>query len=354
MENNFLNSNRRRFWSFSALALASIGLGPLAKASASSSGAKEQSQGSLEDRIKQLEESFNAVKLQATRAQDALDVMCVQARYEAIHSTQESLAWMLYANRPDSVDEVTHSKIIGFEYIKMQFTDVQKLHELYKAGKLPAGTHIHMMAIPGMTATGTPGGAPGGSQGGPPSGGTPGAGAPGGGGAPAGGGVPLAGGGPGDFKHGTSPAVKLFGKGQATIPPIHPISSANVVVAGDGKTAKATFTSFGFERSGWSYGKYANSYIKVNGKWYLWHKKWLRGFSADYYKSPEDETIDEIFEWTKDRDANGFPVVAKELSTNYLWYPGKENMTITAPQPYDTWTDEDEENKWWKKPTVTP
>ena len=129
---------------------------------------------------------------------------------------------------------------------------------------------------------------------------------------------------------------------------------ANVIVAGDGNTAKATFTSFGFERSGWSYGKYANSYIKIDGKWYLWHKKWLRGFSANYYKSPEDETIDEIFEWTKDRDENGFPIVNKELTTSYLWYPGKENMTITAPQPYDTWSAEDEDGKWWKKPTVTP
>jgi hypothetical protein len=30
----------------------------------------------------------------------------------------------------------------------------------------------------------------------------------------------------------------------------------------------------------WCYGKYANDYIKIDGKWYLWHKKWLRGFSC--------------------------------------------------------------------------
>jgi hypothetical protein len=271
---------------------------------------------SVDERIKALEETVKAIDLKATRAQDVLDIMCLQARYEAIHSSQENLTWMLYADRPDSSDEVTHSRIIGFEYIKMQFTDRQKLMELYHAGKLPEGTHIHEFnptATAGAAASG-----------------------------------------------GASNAVKssskktVFGTGRSTIPPIHPISSANIIVSADGKTAKATFTSLGFERSGWCYGKYANDYIKIDGKWYIWHKKWLRGFSSNYYKSPEDMTIDEIFEWTKDRDEKGFPIVAKELTTNYLWYPGKENMTITAPQPYETWTKEDDNGAWWKQPTVTP
>jgi hypothetical protein len=333
MENDFLNSNRRRFWSFSALALASIGLGPLAKASAVSNGSNEKSQGSLEEQLKELQANYKALEGRVTRAQDVFDIMRLQARYEAVHSTQESLAWNLFARRDDSVQEITHSRIIGFENIKLGYLNPQKLRELYDAGKLPAGTHIHKMEMPaGMSA-----GAPGGAQGA----------------APAGGGVPLAGGGPGDFKHGTSPALKVFGKGPSTVPPIHPVSTPNIVVAGDGKTAKATFTSLGFERGGWCYGKYANSYIKEDGQWYLWHQKWLRGFSANYYKSPEDETIDEIFEWTKDRDANGFPVIAKELTAAYLWYPGKEIMTITTAEPYETWTEADENEGWWKRPTET-
>jgi hypothetical protein len=271
--------------------------------------------GSVDKRITALEETVKALDLKATRAQDVLDIMCLQARYEAIHSSQESLTWMLYANRSDSSDEVTHSRIIGYEYIKMQFTDRQKLMELYHEGKLPEGTHIHEMTFP----TGAAGAASG---------------------------VPT-------FSKASS-NKKLYGTGQGTIPPIHPISSANIIVAADGQTAKATFTSLGFERGGWCYGKYANDYIKIDGKWYIWHKKWLRGFSSSYYKSPEDQTIDEIFEWTKERDENGFPIVAKELTTKYLWYPGKENMTITAPQPYETWTEEDNNGGWWKKPTVTP
>lgn len=280
------------------------------------SGCGSGAGGSVEERIKTLEETVKALDLKATRAQDVLDIMCLQARYEAIHSSQENLTWMLYADRPDSSDEVTHSKIIGYEYIKMQFTDRQKLVQLYRAGKLPEGTVIFEFDASAFAGTAASGGSPSGS--------------------------------------GASSSKAVYGTGRSTIPPIHPISTANIIVAADGQTAKATFTSFGFERSGWCYGKYANDYIKIDGKWYIWHKKWLRGFSCNYYKSPEDQTIDEIFEFTKERDANGFPVVDKGLKANYLWYPGKENMTITAPQPYETWTEEDENGGWWNKPTVTP
>lgn len=307
-----------------------------------------QSEKTLEQRVKELEQGLKEVKLQATRAQDVLDIMDLQARYEAIHSTQEYLGWMLYANRPDSSDEVTHTRLIGFEAIKLQFTDQKKLMELYRAGKLPAGTHIR-------ESGGAPGGgsAPGGS-GTPPAdaGGAPATGslAGAGGGAPSGSfGPPTAGGNAAKAYTG-----KVYGKGTTGIPPIHPISTPNIIVADDGKTAKATFTSLGWERGGWCYGKYANDYIKIDGKWYIWHKKWLRGWSADYDVSPENKSIEQIFEWTTEKDANGFPVVAKELTTQYLWYPGKESLTITAPKPYKTWTKEDDNGAWWKRPTVTP
>lgn len=277
------------------------------------SGCGSGAEGSVDERIKALEETVKALDLKATRAQDVLDIMALQARYEAIHSTHEHLTWMLYAPREDSVDEVTHSRIVGYEYIKMQFTDREKLIQLFNEGKLPEGTHIHQMVFSS-------------------------------GGVPTAGGVPIK----------ETEGRQSFGDGRTTVPAIHPVSTPNVIVAADGKTAKATFTSFGYERGGWCYGKYANDYIKIDGKWYIWHKKWLRGFSASYYKSPDENTIDEIFEWTKERDENGFPVVAEELKTNYLWYPGKENMTITAPQPYETWTEEDENGGWWNKPTITP
>jgi hypothetical protein len=267
-------------------------------------------QKTLEQRVTDLEKNLADVKMQATRAQDVLDIENLQARYEAIHSSQENLTWMLFANRPDDTYEITHSHVIGYENIKLYLTDHEKLMELYRAGKLPAGTHLMdwMASI-------------------------------------------KAGGGPTS----NNANKKVWGEGRADLPPIHPIETPNIIVAEDGKTAKATFVSLGFEAGGWCYGKYANDYIKVDGKWYLWHEKWLRGFrTSSLSQSPQDQTIDQIFEFTKDRDANGFPVVPKELSAQYLWYPGKESMTITAPRPYQTWTKEDDNGAWWKKPTVEP
>jgi hypothetical protein len=289
------------------------------------SGCSSADSGVTAEKIKSLEEKIAEVERQATRAQDVIDIMNLQARYEAIHTTQEELVWHLYAPREDSVDEVTHSRIVGYEYIKMQFTDRDKLNQLYREGKLPEGTHIHQMDF---------------GAGGPPADGE----APpmGAGGPPTAGGIPIK----------TPENQQVFGSGPTSVPPIHPIATYNIVVADDGQTAKATFTSFGFERGGWCYGKYANDYIKIDGTWYIWHKKWLRGFSASYYKSPDENTIDTIFEWTTEKDENGFPVVNENLTTSYLWYPGKENMTITAPKPYKTWTEEEED--WWKRETVMP
>lgn len=271
---------------------------------------------SVDERINALEETVKALDLKATRAQDVLDIMCLQARYEAIHSSQEGLTWMLFADREDSTYEITHTRLIGYENIKMYLNgEREKLMDLYHKGLLPEGTTIYEFTGFGGT------------------GGTAAAGA---GGAA----IPT--------------AAKVYGTGRASMPPLHPVSTPNIIVAGDGKTAKATFISFGYERGGWCYGKYANDYIKIDGKWYIWHEKWLRGYSCNYYKSPEEQTIEEIFEWVKDFDENGFPIVDKNLSYNYLWYPGKESMTITAPQPYETWTEEDNNGAWWKKPTVTP
>ena len=293
---------------------------------------------SIQDQLADMQAEIDAAKLQATRAQDVLDIMNLQARYEAIHSTHEHLVWMLYAPREDSIDEVTHSKIIGYENIKLQFTDRDKLQQLFREGKLPEGSHMHQMDFGGG-----PGGGPG--AGGPPPDG------PGGEGGDA---PPMMGGPPG--AGGTvcqgNPDAQAFGSGPRTVPPVHPLGTYNIVVADDGQTAKATFTSLGYERCGWSFGKYANDYIKIDGAWYIWHKKWLRGFSASYYQAPDEQTVDQIFEWTKDRDENGFPVVNENLHYDYLWYPGKEDMTIVAPKPYATWTDD--EMYWWAGEPETP
>lgn len=243
---------------------------------------------------KSIEERLKALELKATRTQDVVDIQNLQGRYEAIHNSQEWLAYKLFANRPDTTFEITFAKHVGYEAIKAGYLALQKMNE----------------------GGGAPGGAPAGS-------------APGG----ASSGKAPAGSAPG----GTSP-------GSSVAQRIHPIGTPVIVVADDGQTAKATFTSLGFEGNAWCYGKYTNSYIKIEGKWYIWHMKWNRMFMTDYYKSWNDQTEAEIKNFT----------AAEGIDNRYLMLPGKKVSTLTAPQPYKTWTKEDEDGGWYKRETVEP
>lgn len=269
--------------------------------------AENKKQASVEERLKTLENNFEALQLQATRTQDVLDIMSLQARYEAIHNAHEELAWKLFADRDDTTQEITHTRLIGFKYIKMNYLEPQKLQAI-PLDQLPPTTVIFHMTPEIMKKAGITGPPP----------------------------------------DGSAPKTGYDLK-------IHPIATPNIIVAGDGKTAKATFTSLGFESQGWSYGKYANSYIKIDGKWYIWHMKWLRGLRTSYYKSFMDQTLDDIFDWTTDKDANGFPVINKNISYDYLFYPGKKFKAIpAAPKPYATWTQADEDGGWWKRESDEP
>lgn len=253
---------------------------------------------SLEKRVESLEKTIEKLQHQATRAQDVLDIMYLQARYEAIHNSDESLGWMLFADRPDTTQEITHSRIIGFDNIKKSYLEGYKA--LSESEDLPEGTVIGWTGFAGM-------------------------------------------------EEGAKPPEGMGGMR------IHPIGTPCIVVADDGQTAKATFTSFGIEGPGWCYGKYANSYIKIDGKWYIWHMKWLRNFKINFYKAWFDQTLDEIYEFTQGKtDQWGFPAVNSEIDYSYLYAPGKEVETITAPKPYKTWTKEDENGEWWKRKTIEP
>lgn len=260
-----------------------------------------------EKRIKQLEDTVKVMQFQQTRMNDIFEIEKLQARYEAIHNANESLAWKLFADRDDTSQEITHTRLIGFKYIKMNYLEPKKLAAI-PIEQLPPTTVIFHMTPETMKKAGITG---------PPADG----------------------------------AVRKTGYDVK----IHPISTPNIVIADDGKTAKATFTSLGFEAQGWCYGKYANSYIKIDGKWYIWHMKWLRGIRTPYYKSFNDQTLDDIFDWTTEKDANGFPVVDKNLNYDYLFYPGKKFKSIpAAPKPYATWTQADEDGGWWKHETDKP
>jgi hypothetical protein len=265
---------------------------------------------SLEAKIKELQQSIKVLEQKATRAQDVIDIQNLQGRYEAIHNAQEWLAYKLFANRPDTTFEITFAKKVGYEAIKEGYLNLQKMNEgggAPRGGSAPAGGASGGTPPAGNTRGGTA-----------PAGGAPSSGAPGGG-----------------TRGGSNPTVAQR---------IHPIGTPVIVVADDGQTAKATFTSLGFEGNAWCYGKYTNSYIKINGKWYIWHMKWNRMFMTDYYKSWSDQTLEEIQNFTAEPG----------IDNRYLMVPGKKAPTLTSPQPYKTWTKEDEDGGWYKKETVEP
>ena len=256
----------------------------------------------LSGRESSTEERFKALEHELTRLQDINAIKNLQGRYETIHSTDEGLSWMLFADRSDTTKEITADRIVGFDNIKADYLRMSQM----MGGDSPEGE--------------TPASA------------SPFAGMPGGG-APAG-------------MSGAMVGQKFT---------IHPIATPVIEVAADGKTAKATFTSFGFEGGEWCYGKYANDYIKIDGEWYIWHMKWLRCFKTDFYTSWQDQTLDEIYEFTHgETDEWGFPKVREDINYDYLRAPGKRLKSITVPRPYETWTEADENGGWWKRETVIP
>ena len=260
---------------------------------------------SVEERIKSLEETIKGLQKELTRAKDIQEIANLQARYCAVHNTDEHLSWMLFADRPDTSKEITSEKIIGFDNIKASYFRMAGMAE----GGGPSGS-AQSGAAPGAME----------SMGGFPMG--------------------------------------MMGMGGSTarygVAHIHPIGTPCIVVADDGKTAKATFTSLGFE-GGWCYGMYANSYIKIDGEWKIWHMKWLRCFKTPFDTYWNEQTIEEIYEFTHGQtDEWGFPLVNPEIDYSLLNAPGKVSETITAPKPYATWTKEDEDGGWWKRETVIP
>lgn len=259
----------------------------------------------IEKKIKALEETVKALKIQVQHTQDVIEIENLQARYVAVHNSQEQLSWMLFADRPDTSKEITMEKIIGFDNIKASYF---RMAEMAK-GAEPSGSAQSGAAPEAIEGRG---------------------------------GFPM-----GMMGMGGS-------KPQYGVQHIHPIGTPCIVVADDGKTAKATFTSLGFE-DGWCYGMYANSYIKIDGEWKIWHMKWLRCFKTPFDTYWNEQTIEEIYEFTQGQtDQWGFPLVNTEIDYSYLNAPGKVVETIAAPRPYATWTEEDEDGGWWKRETVTP
>jgi hypothetical protein len=125
----------------------------------------------------------------------------------------------------------------------------------------------------------------------------------------------------------------------------HPLSSPIIVVAGDGQTAKATWSSLGHEthyndqtkkyEPEWAYGKYAVDFIKQNGEWKIWHHRWFRFFRTSFYTAWSDQPLSKIHRL----DANGKPILTEGIYFHPYTTDSAVESIPAAPKPYATWTD---------------
>jgi hypothetical protein len=283
MKTQLFDASKRKFFSLGAMMLAFAGVSKTAMAGGTAKPAAD---------TKKPQDEFEALKLEISRINDVFAIERLQARYEAIHSSDEGLAWQLFANRPDTTQEITYSRNVGFEGIKKHYIESTAKPECTSQGK----------CFPeewGKIATPE-----------------------------------------------TKRYMDIAAQGHKFT--VHPVATPCIVVAGDGKTAKATFTSLGFEGDMWCYGKYANDYIKIDGEWYIWHQKWLRCFETPFSTSWADQSQEGIYQFTLgQKDASGKRKMPPGVNYDYLLAPDKEFKSIPVPQPYDTWTDA--ELDWWKK-----
>lgn len=121
----------------------------------------------------------------------------------------------------------------------------------------------------------------------------------------------------------------------------HHLDTPYVEVAGDLKTAKATWWSSGMEsvfdpartdlketqaKCVWSWGKYAVDFIQnpETGIWRIWHLKWFRTFRVNYYKSWIDD-------WKQMNISDGFP---KGKALEAMEAAGIKKGDTTFHRPY--------------------
>lgn len=138
---------------------------------------------------------------------------------------------------------------------------------------------------------------------------------------------------------------------------IHPTTTPAIVVAGDGKTAKAVWIGTGFvaqksRETGkvdahWEWDKYGVDFIKEDGQWKFWHFHIYRIFRTGWDKGLSD--------W--DPDNPPIPMPAEGMPADLPPIPGMQKPDGPAvddnpysvntcqqyvpvpPTPYETWED---------------
>ena len=141
----------------------------------------------------------------------------------------------------------------------------------------------------------------------------------------------------------------------------HQLASPQIVIAGDGQTARAVWQSPGHETdprhapdggaedsrpfATWCWGRVQASFIKENGQWKIWHYHYYLVFRVPFYMSWTDHYATEI--QTKGPLNNPaydkYNLPKPDGDTTYHNPFTAQTIMIPVPDcpaPYDTWSDE--------------
>jgi hypothetical protein len=139
----------------------------------------------------------------------------------------------------------------------------------------------------------------------------------------------------------------------------HMLTTPVIVVAGDGKTAKAVWMSFGDvggsmggKASGqWTQEKYGMDFVKEDGKWKIWHLRTYVDFYSDINGSWLDEKSNIAAPSAQSKDSGagikeepGASFMTTKPTEKGNYYEGynlkrKPQFNPVPPQPYCTWKD---------------
>jgi hypothetical protein len=151
---------------------------------------------------------------------------------------------------------------------------------------------------------------------------------------------------------------------------IHPMSTPVIEIAGDGKTAKGVWDSFGpdiassDELGNWLYVKKAVDFVKEDGVWKIWHMQDYPVFNTPYNKSITQSAKEGFNERRGPPPSDAMPSSSADgMNTDMSSMPPPSNMSQgmegTAPQniwiydgktfpvgpkmpvPYETWNPAD-------------
>jgi len=137
----------------------------------------------------------------------------------------------------------------------------------------------------------------------------------------------------------------------------HDLCSPQIVVAGDGQTARGIWMSPGHETlipppleaegkyyPEWAWGRVAADFIKIDGVWKIWHYHWYRLFRCPFgtpWTEYDQQSVSKPIPRERIIEFGGDP--DQVFPTTYF-HPYSTDTFVEAvpptPQPYETWTDD--------------